>query len=101
MAKNIKSELAMRKALIHTIKKAETTILEIIDCASLYELDERQKKLQGDFQKFESKCMSIISMEVSNEFDENNFEIENDEIAELCKRQKLKKNWQITKVKRI
>lgn len=90
MAKSVKSELAMRKALINTIKKAEKSINNNIDCTSWYELDERQKKLQSDFQKLESKNMTIAGMDHDFVIDETEFENENEKMGELCVKLKAK-----------
>lgn len=88
MAKSVKGELAMRKALIAAIKNAETAIDSAIDSMVWHELDERQKKLQSDYQKFESKSLAILGMDA--EIEKAKFEKENEEMAELCVKLKAK-----------
>lgn len=84
MSKSVKEWLAKRSAHINAINKMKIAIDENIDCYSLFELDERAKKLQSDFQKFEARNLDIMCAEKSSDFDEGKFDIENDVTNNLC-----------------
>lgn len=83
-------EFAMRNVFMDTIKRMQADIEQNIDGYSYFALDERVKKVQSDWHKFEAKNLAIACLEKGEEIDMAKFNEENEQIERLYLEMKAK-----------